>query len=71
MLNAVVERMGLRNIMRSCSRIGRIECPPRSLLTILLYAYMRRIYSSREIELASKESSCASIAVFRQRASLP
>jgi transposase len=32
LLNAVVERMDLRNIMRSYSRIGRIEYPPRILL---------------------------------------
>ena len=58
LLNAVVERMDLRNIMRSYSRIGRIEYPPRILLKILLYAYMRRIYSSREIERACRENVC-------------
>ena len=58
LLNAVIERMDLRNIMRSYSRIGRIEYPPRILLKILLYAYMRRIYSSREIERACRENVC-------------
>lgn len=58
LLNAVVERMDLRNIMRSYSRMGRIEYPPRILLKILLYAYMRRIYSSREIERACRENVC-------------
>jgi len=58
LLNAVVKRMDLRNIMRSYSRIGRIEYPPRILLKILLYAYMRRVYSSREIERACRENVC-------------
>ena len=56
LLNAVVERMDIRNITRSYSRIGRIEYPPRILLKILLYAYMRHIYSSREIERACREN---------------
>ncbi len=58
LLNAVVERMDLRNIMRSYSHMGRIEYPPRILLKILLYAYMRRIYSTREIERACRENVC-------------
>lgn len=56
LLNAIVERMDLRNIMRSYSRLGRIEYPPRILLKILLYAYVRHIYSSREIERACREN---------------
>ena len=56
LLNAVVERMDISNIMRSYSRMGRIEYPPRILLKILLYAYVRHIYSSREIERACREN---------------
>ena len=56
LLNAVVERMDITNITRSYSRMGRIEYPPRILLKILLYAYMRHIYSSREIERACREN---------------
>ena len=56
LLNAVVERMDVRNIERSYSRIGRNEYPPRILLKLLLYGYMRRIYSSRELERACREN---------------
>ena len=56
LLNAVVERMDITSIMRSYSRMGRIEYPPRILLKILLYAYVRHIYSSREIERACREN---------------
>jgi len=56
LLNAVVERMDITNITRSYSRMGRIEYPPRILLKILMYAYMRHIYSSREIERACREN---------------
>ena len=56
LLNAIVERMDIRNIMRSYSRMGRIEYPPRVLLKVLLYGYVRHIYSSREIERACRES---------------
>ena len=56
LVNAVVERMDIRNITRSYSRMGRIEYPPRVLLKILLYAYIRHIYSSREIERACREN---------------
>ena len=56
LLNAVVERMETSCILRSYSRMGRIEYPPRILLKILLYAYMRHIYSSREIERACREN---------------
>ena len=56
LLNAVVERMDITSITRSYSRMGRIEYPPRILLKILLYANMRHIYSSREIERACREN---------------
>ena len=56
LLNAVVERMDITSITRSYSRKGRIEYPPRILLKILLYAYVRHIYSSREIERACREN---------------
>jgi transposase len=56
LLNAIVERMEISNITRSYSRMGRNEYPPRILLKILLYAYLRHIYSSREIERACREN---------------
>jgi transposase len=56
LLNALVERMEISSITRSYSRMGRIEYPPKILLKILLYAYVRHIYSSREIERACREN---------------
>ena len=58
MVSAVVERMNIEKIERSYSREGRNEYPPRILLKVMIYAYMRRIYSSREIERACRENIC-------------
>ena len=55
-LNAIFERMNW-NIFEACySRYGRIEYPPRILTKILVYGYMRHIFSSREIERACGEN---------------
>jgi len=56
LLSAIVERMDIRGIERSYSHSGRKEYPPRILLKVLIYAYMRHIYSSREIERACREN---------------
>ena len=58
LVSAVVERMDIRKIERSYSHDGRNEYPPRILLKIMIYAYMRLIYSSREIERACRENIC-------------
>ena len=58
LVSAVVERMDIRKIERSYSHNGRNEYPPRILLKILIYSYMRMIYSSREIERACRENIC-------------
>ena len=50
--------MDIRKIERSYSRDGRNEYPPRILLKVMIYAYMRMIYSSREIERACRENVC-------------
>ena len=52
LVSAVVERMNIEKIERSYSRDGRI------LLKVMIYAYMRRIYSTREIERACRENVC-------------
>ena len=56
LLNAIVERMDISEIMHSYSRYGRIEYSPRTLLKILLYGYVRNIYSSRKLEQACREN---------------
>ena len=58
LVSAVVERMDIEKIERSYSWNGRNEYPPRILLKVMIYAYMRMIYSSREIERACKENIC-------------
>ena len=50
--------MEIEKIERSYSWNGRNEYPPRILLKVLIYAYMRQIYSSREIERACRENIC-------------
>ena len=47
-----------QKIERSYSRDGRNEYPPRILLKVLMYGYLRLIYSSREIERACRENIC-------------
>ena len=47
LVSAVVERMDISKIERSYSREGRNEYPPRILLKILIYAYIRMVFSSR------------------------
>ena len=56
LLNAIVERVNISKILRPYSRLGRIEYSPRILLKILLYAYVRGIYSSWKIEQACREN---------------
>ena len=58
LVSAVVERMDIQKIERSYSQDGRNEYPPRILLKVMIYAYMRMIYSSREIERACRENIC-------------
>ena len=58
LVSAVVERMDIRKIERSYSQDGRNEYPPRILLKVLIYGYMRMIYSSRGIERACRENIC-------------
>ena len=57
-LNAVFERMDW-NVFAACySQYGRIEYPPRILTKLLVYGYMRCIFSIREIERACRENIC-------------
>ena len=56
LLNAVLEEMDYRNLTATYSRLGRIAYSPRLLFKVVLYAYTRGIYSSREIERACREN---------------
>ena len=56
LLNAVLEELNYRNLTATYSRLGRIEYSPRLLFKVVLYACVRGIYSSREIERACREN---------------
>lgn len=55
LLSQFIERMFLGDLYRTYCREGHANEPtPRQMLKILVYAYMNRIYSSREIEHACR-----------------
>ena len=56
LLSAVLEEMDYRKLTATYSRLGRIEYSPRLLFKVVMYAYSRRIYSTREIECACREN---------------
>lgn len=56
LLNAVLEELDYRKLTATYSRFGRIEYSARLLFKVLVYAYTRGIYSSREIERACREN---------------
>ena len=56
LLSAVLEELDYSKLAATYSRKGRIEYSPSLLFKIAVYACTRRIYSSREIELACREN---------------
>jgi len=52
LLGQIVEEMNLQELYRSYSRLGKNQATPKQMLKLLLYAYMNRTYSSRDIERA-------------------
>ena len=54
LLGQIIEEMDLAKLYQSYSRHGKNQASPRQLLAILVYAYMNRIYSSRDIECACR-----------------
>lgn len=54
LLGQIIEEMDLTKLYQSYSRHGKNQASPRQLLAILVYAYMNRIYSSRDIECACR-----------------
>lgn len=49
LVGQIVERMNLKPLYQSYSRIEKKLASPKQMLQILLYAYMNRVYSSRAI----------------------
>ena len=56
LLSAVLEELDYSKLAATYSRKGRIEYSPSLLFKIVVYARIRRIYSSREIERACREN---------------
>lgn len=55
LLSRFVEGMDLRDLYATYSRIRKNQASPRQLFKIILYAYMNRLYSSRDIERACRK----------------
>ena len=56
LLDAIVEEMNIHKLCATYSEDGRNEYPPRTLLKICIYGYMRKEISSRAIERGCREN---------------
>lgn len=56
LIDAVISCLDLSCLTYTFERLGRSHYPPATLLKIMVYAYSRRIYSSRQIEKACREN---------------
>ena len=54
LLSHIIEEMNLEELYQTYSRVRGNTITPRQMLKIVIYAYMNRIYSSRDIENACK-----------------
>ena len=54
LLSQFVEEMDLENLYATYSRIREKQATPRQMLKIVLYSYMNRRYSSRDMEVSCK-----------------
>jgi len=52
LLSQFVEEMDLGNLYATYARISRKQATPRQMLKIVLYSYMNRRYSSRDMEVS-------------------
>lgn len=49
-VNGVIEKINLQNLLESYSNDGASSYHPKMLLKVMIYAYMDNTYSSRKIE---------------------
>lgn len=54
LLSQFVEEMDLTDLYSTYSRVRENQVSPRNMLKIIIYAYMNRLYSSRDIENACR-----------------
>lgn len=55
-VNGVIDRLDLSSIEAQYKGGGTSSYPPKMLLKVLIYGYLRNIYSSRKLEQALKEN---------------
>lgn len=55
-VNGVIEKINLQNLLESYSNDGASSYHPKMLLKVMIYAYMDNTYSSRKIEKAMREN---------------
>ena len=55
-VDSILDKVDIQSILDTYSGIGSSGYHPRMLLKVLVYAYLRNIYSSRQIEEALKEN---------------
>ena len=55
-VNSILDRIDIRSIENTYKGGGTSSYHPRDLLKILIYAYLRNLYSSRKIEQALGEN---------------
>lgn len=54
LLSQFVEAMDLKDLYSTYSRIRENQLSPRKMLKIMIYGYMNKLYSSRDIENACR-----------------
>ena len=54
LLSAFVEGMDLSELYATYDRVRKNQATPRQMLKIMIYAFMNRLFSSRDIETACK-----------------
>lgn len=55
-VNSILDRINIDSLEKSYKGGGTSSYHPRMLLKVLIYAYLRNIYSSRKIEQALQEN---------------
>ena len=54
LLSQFVEEMDLKDLYSTYSRVRENQVSPRKMLKIMIYGYMNKLYSSRDIENACR-----------------
>ncbi|MBA4407749.1 hypothetical protein C0389_10775 [bacterium] len=55
-VNSVIEQINIKSLEKQYKGRGTSSYPPRMLLKVLVYSYLRNIYGSRKMEGMTKEN---------------